>query len=302
MFTFNKTAIVYNEPNKIVGLPAYYYRLRSCDTNLNGNTPADQYQKLKLIQNTVRVPSSLYSANLGPLTAYRKPTTATYNVCWNQMSDRPVPSVQRVTVPTGQNNSMNSRRHSVTSSKPGCQTPGGKGCDIKHNSYDRYLNRLKGKGPMRRGVVPPAFGAPIPYNPAYPVYGGKTMKTSIIDDCDCPIDGNQVEQNERIYNDPLYQEVPQVPYGFNNGTYVYAMQSGNNFYTRAIVLSSSGDNYTIQFDNGTIEHQNVYELKIYFPCNCNTTINGVTYTSGEFITISLEDQVQCTFPSSLFLS
>jgi hypothetical protein len=302
MFTFNKTAIVYNEPNKIVGLPPYYYRLRSCDTNLNGNTPADQYQKLKLIQNTVRVPSSLYSANLGPLTAYRKPTTATYNVCWNQMSDRPVPSVQRVTVPTGQNNSMNSRRHSVTSSKPGCQTPGGKGCDIKHNSYDRYLNRLKGKGPMRRGVVPPAFGAPIPFNPAYPVYGGKTMKTSIIDDCDCPIDGNQVEQNERIYNDPLYQEVPQVPYGFNNGTYVYAMQSGNNFYTRAIVLSSSGDNYTIQFDNGTIEHQNVYELKIYFPCNCNTTINGVTYTSGEFITISLEDQVQCTFPSSLFLS
>jgi hypothetical protein len=301
MFTFNKTAIVYNEPNKIVGLPAYYYRLRSCDTNLNGNTPADQYQKLKLIQNTVRVPSSLYSANLGPLTAYRKPTAATYNVCWNQMSDRPIPSVQRVTVPTGQNNSMNSRRHSVTSSKPGCQTPGGKGCDIKHNSYDRYLNRLKGKGPMRRGVVPPAFGAPIPYNPAYPVYGGKTMKTSIIDDCDCPINGNQLEQNERIYNDPLYQEVPQVPYGFNNGTYVYAIQSGNNFYTRAIVLSSDGDNYTIQFDNGTIETQNVYQLKIYFPCNCNTTIDGVTYTSGEFITISLQDQVECILPSSLFL-
>jgi hypothetical protein len=301
MFTFNKTAIVYNEPNKIVGLPAYYYRLRSCDTNLNGNTPADQYQKLKLIQNTVRVPSSLYSANLGPLTAYRKPTAATYNVCWNQMSDRPIPSVQRVTVPTGQNNSMNSRRHSVTSSKPGCQTPGGKGCDIKHNSYDRYLNRLKGKGPMLRGVVPPAFGAPIPYNPAYPVYGGKTMKTSIIDDCDCPINGNQLEQNERIYNDPLYQEVPQVPYGFNNGTYVYAIQSGNNFYTRAIVLSSDGDNYTIQFDNGTIETQNVYQLKIYFPCNCNTTIDGVTYTSGEFITISLQDQVECILPSSLFL-
>lgn len=58
MFTFNKTAIVYNDPNKIVGLPPYYYRLRSCDTNLNGNTPADQYQKLKLIQKTVRVPAS----------------------------------------------------------------------------------------------------------------------------------------------------------------------------------------------------------------------------------------------------
>ena len=79
------------------------------------------------------------------------------------------------------------------------------------------------------------------------------------------------------------------------------MQTGNNFYTRAIVLSSSGENYTIQFDNGTIEIQNVYKLKIYFPCNCNTTINGVTYTSGEYITIGLQDQVHCSFPSSLFL-
>jgi hypothetical protein len=299
MFTFNKTAIVYNEPNKIVGLPPYYYRLRSCDTNLNGNTPADQYQKLKLIQNTVRVPSSLYSANLGPLTAYKKPTTATYNVCWNQMSDRPVPSVQRVTVPTGSNNSMNSRRHSVTSSKPGCQTPGGKGCDIKHNSYDRYLNRLKGKGPLRRGVVPSTFGLPIPFNPAYPVYGGKTIKTSIVDGCDCPINANNTLQDEYIYNDPLYQEVPQVPYGFKNGTYVYAIQTGNNFYTRAIVLSSSNNNYVIKFDNNITETQNINQLKIYFPCNCETTINGKTYTSGDFITISIQDQVQCSFPASL---
>jgi hypothetical protein len=297
-----RTGLIFNgDSYRPFAVEPYGYRCRGCNKGLSGNTPADQYQKLKLIQNTVRVPSSLYSANLGPLTAYKKPTTATYNVCWNQMSDRPVPSVQRVTVPTGQNNSMNSRRHSVTSSRPGCQTPGGKGCDIKHNSYDRYLNRLKGKGPMRRGVVPPAFGAPIPFNPAFPVYGGKTMKTSIIDDCGCPIDGNQVEQNERIYNDPLYQEVPQVPYGFNVGAYVYAIQTGNNFYTRAIVLSKDDDNYTIQFDNGIIDHQNVYQLKIYFPCNCNTTINGVTYSSGEFITISLEDQVQCSFPSSLFL-
>ena len=301
MFTFNKTAIVYNEPNKIVGLPPYYYRLRSCDTNLNGNTPADQYQKQKLIQKTVRVPASLYTANLGPLTAYRKPTSATENVCWNQMSDRPFPSVQRVTVPTGSNNSLNSRRHSVTSSKPGCQTPGGKGCDIKHNSYDRYLNRLKGKGPLRRGPVPPAFGAPIPFNPAYPVYGGKTMKTSIIDDCVCPIGANVYEQDEQIYNDPLWQPEPTPGYGFNVGTYVYAIQKGNDFYTRAIVTNVSYGVYTIRFDNGTTQTATNSELKIYFPCNCNTTINGVTYTSGEYITIGLQDQVQCTFPANLLL-
>ena len=60
-------------------------------------------------------------------------------------------------------------------------------CDIKHNSYYRYLARLKGKGPVRRGVIPPQFGVPIVFNPAYPIYGGKTIKTNIVNHCNCPI-------------------------------------------------------------------------------------------------------------------
>ena len=186
---FYKTAIVYNEYSKERGLQPFIYRLRSCDTNLTGSTPADQYQRLKLIQNTVRVYGSLYTANLGPLSAYKRPISAPdsglYGVCWNQMSDRPVPSVQRASIPTGYHTSLNNRHHSVTSSKPGSQTPGGAGCDIKHNSYDRYLNRLKGKGPLKRGIVSPTFGAPIPFNPAFPIYGGKTTKTNIIAGCKC---------------------------------------------------------------------------------------------------------------------
>lgn len=205
------TSLVENPPYaKQLGIPPYYYRYRSCNpnfpnrtqTSVSGFSSADQYQKLKIIQKSVRIPGSLYAANLGPLTAYRKPISdpaqELYGVCWNQMSDRPVPSIQHATIPTGSATSMNRRHTSVTSSRPGCQTPGGKGCDIKHNSYDRYLNRIKGKAPMRRGVVPPAFGAPIPYNPAYPVYGGKTLKTNIIDCCVCPQDTIE-EQNQRLY-------------------------------------------------------------------------------------------------------
>lgn len=305
MNTFNKTSIVYNEPSKIFGLPPYYYRWRVCDTNLNGNTPADQYQKLKIIQNTVRVDGSLYTANLGPLSAYKKPTNATYGVCWNQMSDRPVPSVQRVTVPTGSNSSLNRRHTSVTSSKPGSQTPGGVGCDIKHNSYDRYLNRLKGKGPLRRGVIPPAFGAPIVFNPAFPIYGGKTVKTNIVSNCDCPIGTPQQNLNQdiRIYNDPLYQEVPNVEYGFDVGTYVYAIEPGNDYYTRAIVTDVLANNkYNIQFDDGTIRTSvDINELKIYFPCNCDTTINGIRNISGDFIVVSTQSDPQCIFNLNSFL-
>ena len=175
--------------NDIQNLQPFYYRWRNCDTNLTSNTPANQYQRQKLIQNTVRVYSSLYTMNLGSLSAYTKPPAEPYGgVCWNQMSDRPFPSVQTTYVPTGKNSTLNSRKSSVTSSRPGCQSPGGVGCDIKHNSYDRYLNRLKGKSSLRRGTLPAGFGAPeIPFNVAYPVYGGKVVKTSIVNNCNCPV-------------------------------------------------------------------------------------------------------------------
>ena len=281
MTSFSKTALVYNPNGKILGVPDTYYRWRVCDTNLTANTPADQYQRLKLIQNTVRVYSSLYTSNLGPLEAYKTPLKAEHGVCWNQMSDRPVPSVQRASIPTGFYHSLNGRHTSYTSSRPGCQTPGGKGCDIKHNSYDRYLNRLKGKGPLRRGVVPPAFGSPIPFNPAFPVYGGKTMKTNIINGCDCPIIGG-IKADNRIYNDPLWQPEPSPTINFIVGDYVYAKQTGNRFYTRAIITEVNVDgSYIIEFDNGTIQTvSSINDLLVYYPCNCNGILNGITYKSG----------------------
>jgi hypothetical protein len=218
MTTIEKTENVYNNPNKLLGLPPYYYRLRSCDTNLTSNSPANQYQIQKIIQNTVRVPSSIYTSNLGPLNAYKEPII--HGVCWNQMSDRPVPSVQIATVPTGSNNSLNSCNYSVTSSKPGSQTPGGAGCDIKHNSNDRYLNRLKGKGPLRRGPIPETFGAPIPFNPAFPVYGGKTIKTNIVNGCNCPISNPEVNE-DHIYTDSLYSPIEIRVKSINKDIHLY---------------------------------------------------------------------------------
>jgi hypothetical protein len=275
MASIGLTSIVYNNPSKILGFPPYYYRLRSCDTNLTSNTPANQYQILKLIQKTVRVPASLYVSNLGPLNAYKKPISnpdaGFYGVCWNQMSDRPVPSVQRATIPTGFANSLNNRHHSVTSSRPGCQTPGGAGCDIKHNSYDRYLNRLKGKGPLRRGPIPPKFGSPIPFNPAFPIYGGKTVKTNIVTGCDCPIENKQLnlQQDIRVYNNPLYQEYPTGHRSFLVGDYVYAIKPGDTFFSKATVIAVNGDIYTIEFVDGTTDEQNISKLLVYFPCDCS---------------------------------
>lgn len=322
MIPTSRTSIVYNHPSKILGLPQHYYRVRACDTNLTANTPADQYQRLKLIQNTVRVYASLYTANLGPLSAYQNPGTKTHNVCWNQMSDRVEPSVQKTVVPTGANCTLNRKTTSVTSSRPGGQSPGGIGCDIKHNSYDRYLNRLKGKGPLRRGVVPPNFGVPvIPFNPAYPVYGAKTTKTSIVSGCDCPIPTNEMEVAElvnpndskplvtkenalkndiQIYNNPWYQPYPDSEFSFNIGEYVFAIQSGNNYFTRAkIQYKYDNLSYIIQFDNGVTEIKNMDSLLIYYPCNCNGQINSQVYPSGFLVTNSSPSEFYptCLYPT-----
>jgi len=303
------TSIVYNNPSKLAGLPPFIYRKRGCDTHLTGNKPADQYQKQKLIQNTVRIYSSLYTENLGPLTAYVKPLERNFGVCWNQMSDRPVASVQKALIPTGVNNSLNTRHYSVTSSRPGCQTPGGIGCDIKHNSYDRYLNRLKGKGPMRRGVIPPNFGRPIKFNPAFPVYGGKTFKANIVAGCDCPIESKnglslnqeKVYQEELIYNNPTWQPYPSGNCNFIENNYVYAIQIGNSFYTRALITSIQNGIYTIQFDNGYIQTTtNSNEFLIYYPCNCDVPTSQSMVSSGIYYTnIYNNSSTICYIPNKL---
>jgi hypothetical protein len=290
---------------KQLGLPPFYYRSRSCNTNLTGSTPADQYQRLKLIQNTIRIHSSLYTANLGSLTAYKKPISdpnkKLYGVCWNQMSDRPVPSVQKATIPTGFASSMNRKHTSVTSSRPGCQTPGGVGCDIKHNSYDRYLNRLKGKGPLRRGIVPANFGKPIPFNPAFPVYGGKTIKTNIVNGCSCDSKPNQ---NILIYNNPLWQPYPSAIYGFSVGSNVYAIKTGTDYYSKALVIEVNNGVYTIEFEDGTIQIvDNVSELLIYYPCNCPPISKKLSFKSALY-TVAGSNMygIDCEIPSTDFLS
>jgi hypothetical protein len=126
---------------------------------------------------------------------------------------------------------------------------------------------LKGKGPLRRGQIPATFGVPIPFNPAFPVYGGKTTKTNIVNGCNCPINQN-LNQDIRIYNDQLYQEYASSQYAFSVGQYVYAIEPGTHYYSKALVTNVDGNMYTIQFTDGTTDIQNINKLLIYFPCNC----------------------------------
>ena len=103
----------------------------------------------KVLENTVRVPSSEYTMNKSALNVYIppiiNPTKSLYGLNWNQMSDRAVPGVVKTNVPSR----GNSTRTSITRLKPGSMSAAGKGVDMKHGSYERYLGRLKGKSVLR---------------------------------------------------------------------------------------------------------------------------------------------------------
>jgi hypothetical protein len=118
----------YTEPLQVVS------RWRSC----NGAVHVKMNNQ-KRIWNTVRVPSSEYTMNKGALTVYSGKKS------WNSQSDRNQYSNTIRDVPSH----GNSTKTSLTRCRPGACSAKGKGVDIKHNSYDRYLAKLKGRGPLR---------------------------------------------------------------------------------------------------------------------------------------------------------
>lgn len=107
----------------------------------------DEFMIQKNIQKQTGISSSTYLNNLVPFEV-----TKNQNFYKNQglpnyskvSSDRIKPSnlnnMNRVV-----NRNTSSLKGSKTSLKPGSLAPGGIGVDIKHNSYDRYLAKLKVK-------------------------------------------------------------------------------------------------------------------------------------------------------------
>jgi hypothetical protein len=255
----------------------FYYRLRSCDTNLTTNTPASQYQRQKIIQRTVRVDSSQYTMNLASLAGYQRPNKRNGYVPWNQMSDRAEPSKQKANPNGGNTIGGNSTRRSITRLRPGAMSPGGVGCDIKHNSYERYLNRLKGKAPLRRGVIPPNFGIEeIPFNRAFPIYGDKVMKTSIVSGCDCPISDNK--NDYKIFNSTQTYDF-NIPYKYSVGQNILVVVDGVQELVTIIADLGNG-NFIIQFENGEMIEANQSEFIIYDSA-CNYDVRD--YNSPNFI-------------------
>ena len=158
---------------------------RSCYKNILADNLSTINQNQKIIQNVVRVKSSLYTMNLAGLNVYQTPLETHQliqqngtnyivppGLNWNQMSDRAKPSHQLIKSGSYGSNSL---KRTKLSNKPGSMSPGGLGVDIKHNSYERYLNRIKGKGLLKKGIVQISDGQKMT--------GGKKSRLAIVNNC-----------------------------------------------------------------------------------------------------------------------
>ena len=142
-------------------------------------TPGMREITQKRIQNQVGVPESQYIDVLSAVTIQggknNLPLQLFANVKQSQASDRNRLHIQTRYVP---GYGANSTKTSITRLRPGSMGPAGKnaiGVDVKHNSYDRYLGRLKAKSlgaswkPGNNPNIPLPFtvipGAPPYYTP-----------------------------------------------------------------------------------------------------------------------------------------
>ena len=122
---------------------------RSCGGNCNGtNCPGTSFDKKVIqarIQNQVGVPESQRLDVYAAFTSSSKLLTGSkrygiFNYPHQNLSDR-------IAAAKPTNNNVptrgNSVKSSVTSNRPGSMVPGGAGVDVKHDSYARYLGKIK---------------------------------------------------------------------------------------------------------------------------------------------------------------
>jgi len=117
--------------------------------------------------NQVRVPSSLFAMNVSSLTIGSSRMKTINGQTNNQSSDQGVPAIQNNPLPSH----GNSRKTTLTSLKPGACMPGGKGVDIKHNSYARYLGRKKSANLKTQPAIQAA---------TIPLYGNKKRMIGLV--------------------------------------------------------------------------------------------------------------------------
>lgn len=255
---------IYDEKNHTCSTINVNKSCRGCSKNLSSDDPAMINQRQKIIQKVVRINSSLYTMNIAGLNVYQSPSKNSQIVeqagvnylippglNWNQMSDRARPAQQNVKTGSGSTYGSSSLRGTKVRNRPGAMSPGGSGVDIKHNSYERYLNRIKGKGLLKKGKVQ--------VNDEQRMTGGKDSRLAIVNNCFCEKDKNMNMNNMKEFNDVMYD----IKYIFEeNQTILVRKNKYNKIWYKGIIIGIFDNIYLIDFGNGIPEEINISDYPI----------------------------------------
>lgn len=258
---------IYDEKNHTCSTINVNKSCRGCSKNMSSDDPAMINQRQKIIQKVVRINSSLYTMNIAGLNVYQSPSKNSQIVeqagvnyvippglNWNQMSDRARPAQQNVKTGSGSTYGSSSLRGTKVRNRPGAMSPGGLGVDIKHNSYERYLNRIKGKGLLKKGKVQ--------VNDEQRMTGGKDSRLAIVNNCFCEKDKNMNMNNMnnmKEFNDVMYD----IKYIFEeNQTILVRKNKYNKIWYKGIIIGIFDNIYLIDFGNGISEEINISDYPI----------------------------------------
>lgn len=186
LFANSTNPIYFNDPNDPINCRNCQYLNCSANTNCNENQIINNQ---KIIQNQVRVSESEYLMNLASINIYgsklNRPLLRYNLVNEIQSSDRNKLKIQNYNVPSH----GNTTKRTTTSLKPGALNPGGKGVDVKHNSYNRYLGKLKAKNIIqnKNKQYPEQYPLILDHDKKYliPLQGNKNVKYSIVNTRNC---------------------------------------------------------------------------------------------------------------------
>ena len=251
---------IYDEKNHTCSTINVNKSCRGCSKNMASNDPVMINQRQKIIQKVVRINSSLYTMNIAGLNVYQSPEKNSQIVeqagvnyiippglNWNQMSDRARPAQQNVKTGSGSTYGSSSLRGTKVRNRPGAMSPGGSGVDIKHNSYERYLNRIKGKGLLKKGKVQ--------VNDEQMMTGGKDSRLAIVNNCFCEKDNMNMNMNNmKEFNDVMYD----IKYNFEeNQTILVRKNKYDKIWYKGIIIVIFDNIYLIDFGNGIPEEINI---------------------------------------------
>jgi len=222
------------------------YRCRGCNKNCASSDNMSLYQRKRIINNDVRMYSSLYTLNISALNAGNKKY-------WNNMSDRMMPHVQKRIINDGGIYRRSSVKNSTTSLKPSSLNPGGTGVDIKHNSYDRFLNKLKSRNIINSNK-----------------YNNVTNNM-----CEC-------NTTKRIINNEFQSRIYDVRFKFNVGDRVYVVDRNvcncdKNIIIEGIITSLDNMNNEVTLnliENNQSINVKISDLLIYYPA-CTDKNNNI---------------------------